>query len=644
MAGSDPLIGKKLGDYIIVDVLGQGGMARVYRGLDKKLNRYAAVKVIDAHLSSDDQDEYRQRFQNEARSIARLNHPNIVGIYQFDQVSTTYYMAMSFIEGKDLRTILKNHSKNGTRMSYPEIRRVIKDIADALDYAHREGVIHRDVKPSNIMVTAEGKAVLTDFGLALNTTEGTIGNTFGSAHYIAPEQAVSSANAVSQSDLYSLGVVLYEMLTNRVPFNDPSAMAVAMKHVSEMPQPPSKVNPNLSPKVDDVVMKALDKDPKRRFPTGGAMVTALDFAFAIAGSDLESSKPDALQPLPSWGDSSRPSSLSRPTATPRPSDSQASRPATESWDLPSRARPSGFMPDAPTVTDSKKSAASRAEMQKFLEKQGNRSRQSRLMIIFAVVGTIAVAIALLILSNMQGGGGGSTPTVASTAEVSPSAEVVDVTRTTQSQALGLFPTSTPDESATEEPTDEPTNTRQPATTAPIVAESSDTPAPTAEPTTAAASPTATRQPPTATPQPPTPTLTDTPVLNLPVLLRWTQDSFTLLNQSTEEVNVSSLTFVQVSDGQDVNRVFESRLWNGGSREPNELPAGDCFQIFRDSLGFIPSAADYCGTRHAVWQASVMRWFWVSADDPAAVFEVRRAGRVLASCLLTDGECSFDPSF
>src|SRR6185436_15165559 len=104
MSGTDPIIGKKLGDYIIVDILGQGGMARVYRGIDKKLNRYAAVKVIDAHLIQEDQEEYRQRFQNEARAIARLNHPNIVGIYQFDQVGTVYYMAMSFIEGKDLRT------------------------------------------------------------------------------------------------------------------------------------------------------------------------------------------------------------------------------------------------------------------------------------------------------------------------------------------------------------------------------------------------------------------------------------------------------------------------------------------------------------------------------------------------------------
>ncbi|MBL8118923.1 MAG: protein kinase, partial [Anaerolineae bacterium] len=133
---SDPIIGKKLGDYIIVDILGQGGMARVYRGLDKKLNRYAAVKVIDASTIREDEAEYRKRFQNEARAIARLSHPNIVGIYQFDQADHLYYMAMSFIEGKDLRSILKQHDKNGTRMSIPDVLNIIRDIGAALDYSH----------------------------------------------------------------------------------------------------------------------------------------------------------------------------------------------------------------------------------------------------------------------------------------------------------------------------------------------------------------------------------------------------------------------------------------------------------------------------------------------------------------------------
>ena len=135
-------------------------------------------------------------------------------------------------------------------------------MTSALDYAHKEGVIHRDVKPSNILVMEDGTAVLTDFGLALNTSDGTIGNTFGSAHYIAPEQAVSSANAVPQSDMYSLAICLYEMLTGRVPFDDDSAMSVALKHLSDPPPPPRQLNPNIPEEVEIVILQALKKNPQ----------------------------------------------------------------------------------------------------------------------------------------------------------------------------------------------------------------------------------------------------------------------------------------------------------------------------------------------------------------------------------------------
>jgi len=275
----DPLIGRKLGDYLIVDLLRQGDVVRVYRGIDKQLNRYAAVKVIDTNMIGENQEEFRQRFNNEARIIARLRHPKIVGIYQFDQIGTIYFIAMHFIEGKDLRTILKNHARNNTYMSNQEIHIIIKDIADALDYAHEEGVIHRLITPSNIMVKPDGHAILIDFGLALSVPEGTSGNTFGVARYIAPEQAVSSANAVPQSDQYSLGIVVYEMLTNRVPFNDISAMAVAMKHVTELPPPPIEFNPNISTAVQAVLFKALKKDPKQRFANCREMDSALESAF-----------------------------------------------------------------------------------------------------------------------------------------------------------------------------------------------------------------------------------------------------------------------------------------------------------------------------------------------------------------------------
>ena len=281
MVFSDPLIGQQLGDYQIDDLLGRGGMAHVYRGYDPKLQRYAAVKVIDANLlAKDNEDEYRQRFQREARAIAHLNHPNIVGVYQFGEVGVRYYMAMVFIEGRDLGQILKEHTVNGTLMPLDEVFQVIHDIGSALDYAHEVGVIHRDIKPSNIMVTHDHRAVLTDFGLALSVPEGTLGNTFGSAYYIAPEQAISSANAIAQSDLYSLGVVLFQMLTGRVPFDDPSAMSVALMHLSDTPPSPRSVNPALSPAVEQVVLKALEKEPSKRYQSGEQMARALESALA----------------------------------------------------------------------------------------------------------------------------------------------------------------------------------------------------------------------------------------------------------------------------------------------------------------------------------------------------------------------------
>ncbi|GAB4571747.1 MAG: hypothetical protein Kow0077_09270 [Anaerolineae bacterium] len=295
---TDPLIGTMLGDYQIVAHLGQGGMARIYKGYDPKLQRYAAVKVFHTDAVPDDlQEEYEIRFIREARAIARLQHPNIVGVYQFDQMDGLHFMAMQLIPGQDLRQVLVGYYQRGEVMPDRAILNLIRDIASALDYAHAQGVVHRDVKPSNIMVTPEGTAILTDFGLALSMPEGTVGRTFGSAHYIAPEQAISSAQAVPQSDLYSLGVVLFEMATGRVPFDDPSTMSVALMHLNDPPPLPSSVNPAINPGVEQVILKLLRKDPADRYPTGAAVIEALEAAIQPTSQTIPLQPPTVDPPL-----------------------------------------------------------------------------------------------------------------------------------------------------------------------------------------------------------------------------------------------------------------------------------------------------------------------------------------------------------
>lgn len=299
MSITDPLIGKRLGDYLIEGVLGTGGMARVYRGYDDNLDRYAAIKVIEPQLiASAEEDEYRERFLREARAIARLNHHRIVGVYQFNQIGNLYYIAMEYIEGRNLREVLKSFIKQDKLMPTSEMLVLLRDIADALDYAHSQSIIHRDVKPSNIIVTENGNAVLTDFGLALNAVEGTIGNTFGSVHYIAPEQAISSAQAVPQSDQYSLGIVAYELLTGRVPFDDASAMSVALKHISDPPPPPTELNPNIPAEVEQILLKSLDKEVSKRYSTATEFIKALEFAFSMMENPDVAPPPTSLSGAP----------------------------------------------------------------------------------------------------------------------------------------------------------------------------------------------------------------------------------------------------------------------------------------------------------------------------------------------------------
>ncbi len=269
----DTLIGRQIDEYQIDKALGAGGMARVYRALDTKLQRYVALKVIAPNFRTD--DDYTKRFEREAQSIARLDHPNIVHIYRFGEADGLYYMAMQYVEGADVGWLIEDYRKDGEVMAPADALRIVHDIGAALDYAHGKAVIHRDVKPGNIIVDPQGRAILTDFGLALLSDVGTHGEIFGSPSYIAPEQAISSGNVVPQSDLYALGVAVFEMLTGELPFSGDDPMEIAMKHVSDPPPAPSQFNKMIPPAVDAVVLRCLEKEPAARYQTGKEFSEAL---------------------------------------------------------------------------------------------------------------------------------------------------------------------------------------------------------------------------------------------------------------------------------------------------------------------------------------------------------------------------------
>jgi serine/threonine protein kinase len=271
-------------------------MALVYRGFDVGLKRPAAIKVI--HTSFRATPDYKARFEREAQAIARLKHPHIVGVYRYGQVNDLFYLAMEYIEGVDLQTRLEDYRQKQELMPSAEISRIIRQICLALDYAHGQGVIHRDVKPSNIMLNQQGQAILTDFGLAL-LDRNTLGEIFGTPHYIAPEQVISSAGAVPQSDLYAVGVILYEMFTGELPFEATEPLSLAMLHLTESPPSPRTLNSKLSSKLEAVILKALAKEPQDRYPSGVALAEALDEALRLTPQEAVPPTDQADRSLPS---------------------------------------------------------------------------------------------------------------------------------------------------------------------------------------------------------------------------------------------------------------------------------------------------------------------------------------------------------
>src|SRR4051794_29790686 len=255
-------------------------MADVWLADDSHLQRQVALKVLHARFAQD--QEFVERFRREAEAAAGLQHPNIVAVFDRGEFEGTYYIAMQYLEGRTLKQLID------AGLTLEQAAGLIRQVLEGARFAHRHGVVHRDLKPQNVIVDADGKATVTDFGIArAGVSEITqAGSVMGTPHYLSPEQA-QGFEVTAVSDLYSIGVMLYEALTGRVPFEADSAVAVAMKQVSQTPLRPSSINPSVSPALDAVVMRALEKDPGQRFQNADAFIAALDAALkapATAGT------------------------------------------------------------------------------------------------------------------------------------------------------------------------------------------------------------------------------------------------------------------------------------------------------------------------------------------------------------------------
>lgn len=282
------MIGRILSNrYEIMERVGGGGMAFVYRAKDLLLNRTVAVKVLSPHYVTD--EEFVRKFKREAQAAAGLQNPSIVGVYDVGQEGDTYFIVMEFLEGKTLKQLLNEQGP----LSAPTALQIVRQIAEALRSAHKHGVIHRDIKPHNIMLTADGHVKVTDFGIARAVTSSTLTNTgamVGSVHYISPEQA-RGGFVGEKSDIYSLGVVLYELVTGQVPFSGESMFSIALKHLQEPVPSPRELDQSIPVDVERIILKAMSKDQASRYQSADELLRDLRAALQETG------KKDGLREL-----------------------------------------------------------------------------------------------------------------------------------------------------------------------------------------------------------------------------------------------------------------------------------------------------------------------------------------------------------
>ncbi len=303
--------GQMLGPYRVISQIGKGGMATVYKAYQASVDRYVAIKVLPGQLA--ESREFAARFQQEARIIANLEHPHILPVFDYGESGGVAYLVMRYLDAGTLR----DRMEAGRPLPLAEIDRIFTQLTDALSYAHSHGIVHRDLKPSNALIDQQGNIFLTDFGIAklLESASPRLTQTdaiLGTPAYISPEQAQSKP-VDQRSDIYSLGIILYEMATGSVPFTADTPLAVLFKHITDPLPPPSSLKPDIHPAIERVILKALAKDPQHRFATAAEFLAAwkraLEEAETVHSPKMISTPvPPQPKPVPAPGAESKPGS------------------------------------------------------------------------------------------------------------------------------------------------------------------------------------------------------------------------------------------------------------------------------------------------------------------------------------------------
>ena len=400
----DKYIGRLLDNrYEILDIIGTGGMAVVYRARCHRLNRLVAIKILKDEYSQD--EEFRRRFHAESQAVAMLNHPNIVSVYDVSTNGDADYIVMELVDGITLKQYME---RRGGYLNWKESLHFAMQIAKALEHAHNQGIVHRDIKPHNVMILKNGSAKVTDFGIArIMSSQSTLTKeALGSVHYISPEQA-KGGRVDNRSDLYSLGVVMYEMLTGRPPYDGESPVAVALKHINGGAPMPSTINPNIPGGLEQIMMHAMEVDPARRYASATEMLYDMEefrknpdtlFYFdepvrpraAVAAGAAAGAAAQPRRPAPR--------STAERVAGPRP---DAPRPRQEPE--PEQPKPYPDREYARSYTEPDRARRYREEP----EEEDEQPRRNKGMIIAISAGAVAVVIALVVLIVLVTKGSGT---------------------------------------------------------------------------------------------------------------------------------------------------------------------------------------------------------------------------------------------